>query len=367
MSDEDSPLEEDETEFQVYVEFDGTARSDVFSKENLQLDMIGLDMEHPVMRVNDRYYEGTYEDAVGTYMFFEKDKNPVIDDPVFDVPPKLKYSTKTRKILKMKRIFVKPRLDVMEDSSDSPSVPNLDTLREVGVPPNYQEDALNLWKELQDVRLEALNEYLEKQKVREEKRQKGIELDSESDEESPFALYKTKKDRREEAPVTEKESTVTDPGPIPKEDNPPGDSESNDNPEPQKSSSQIKNQGYLQVYTSLRAKRKVKKKRDSNNESDAKEDGDEQMPVSESEPHDDDQPESSEGIPEELKREDEGSPRESETEAIPQTSEVKLQREDIEYVSDKKADKEMKRQAKIREISERLKRTADGVKSKTNP
>lgn len=54
MSAEDSPLEDDESECLVYVEFEGTARSDIFAKGKIELDMIGLDMEHPIMRVNDR-------------------------------------------------------------------------------------------------------------------------------------------------------------------------------------------------------------------------------------------------------------------------------------------------------------------------
>ncbi|XP_015108536.1 mediator of RNA polymerase II transcription subunit 12 [Diachasma alloeum] len=369
MSGEDSPLEEDETEVLVYVEFEGTARRDVFSNEKLQLDMIGLDMEHPVMRVNGRYYEGTYEDAVGTYMFFEKEKNPVVDDPVFDVPPKLKYSTKTRKVLKMKRVFVKPRLDVMEDSNHSQSVPNLEALKEAGVPPNYQEEALNLWKEMREERLEALNEYLEKQKIREEKRQKGIEPDSESDEESPFAMYKTKTNDGEVSPATGDASAVIDPGPSTSKGNiSPLDPEPNENAQLPKSSSQIKNQGYLQVYSSQRAKRRVKKKPENTKDSRSKKDcAGGQVGVSESAPRDDDhQSKISEKIPGEPQREDGGS-EESESDAMSHTSEANLQGDDVKYISDKKLDKEMKRQAKIREISERLKRTADEIKSKTNP
>lgn len=73
-------------------------------------------------------------------MFFDKEKNPVVDDAVFDVPPKLKYSMKTRKILKMKRVFVKPRLEVMGDSDNVEFVPNVETLKEAGVPPAYQDE-----------------------------------------------------------------------------------------------------------------------------------------------------------------------------------------------------------------------------------
>jgi hypothetical protein len=87
-----------------------------------------------------QFFEGTYEDAIGTYLFFEKDLNPIIDDPVFDKVPTLKYFKKTRKLLKMQRAFVVPRYEVLGDSSHSQSIPNLDTIREAGVPVKYQED-----------------------------------------------------------------------------------------------------------------------------------------------------------------------------------------------------------------------------------
>lgn len=54
MTDSDSELEEDEEEILVYVEFDDCETNDVFSSENLNLDMLGLDSDHPVMQVNGK-------------------------------------------------------------------------------------------------------------------------------------------------------------------------------------------------------------------------------------------------------------------------------------------------------------------------
>lgn len=54
MSNSDSELEEDEEEILVYVEFENCATSDAFSSENLKLDMLGLDSDHPVMQVNGK-------------------------------------------------------------------------------------------------------------------------------------------------------------------------------------------------------------------------------------------------------------------------------------------------------------------------
>ncbi|KAJ8681473.1 hypothetical protein QAD02_017260 [Eretmocerus hayati] len=190
MSHSDSELEEDEEEIFVYVEFDNCTTSDVFSDRNLKVDMLGLDSDHPVMQVNGKFFEGNYEDAVGTYLFFDKDDNPVIDDPVFDKVPQLKYFAKSRKLLRMQRAFIVPRYEVVGDSQHSKSIPNMDTLSEAGVAPKYQDEALQFWQESRNQRLEALHKYLKKQEFRKELRQRGFEPESESDEDNPFAMYK---------------------------------------------------------------------------------------------------------------------------------------------------------------------------------
>lgn len=174
MQSEDELLE-DEEEMLVYVEFEGLTGSDTFSNQDLQLDMIGIDTEHPIMEINGRvccimlpvefnrastkyrlhlnfiyifflialylqFYEGTYEDAMGTYMFFEKDDNPKVDDEVFDKVPTLKYFAKTRKLLKMQRVFTKPRVEILGDSEHDSCIPNTEMLSQAGVPPRYQQE-----------------------------------------------------------------------------------------------------------------------------------------------------------------------------------------------------------------------------------
>lgn len=47
-------LSEDEEEMLVYVEFEGLTGSDTFNNKDLQLDMIGIDTEHPIMQINGR-------------------------------------------------------------------------------------------------------------------------------------------------------------------------------------------------------------------------------------------------------------------------------------------------------------------------
>lgn len=53
MQSEDELLE-DEEEMLVYVEFEGLTGSDTFSNQDLQMDMIGIDTEHPIMEINGR-------------------------------------------------------------------------------------------------------------------------------------------------------------------------------------------------------------------------------------------------------------------------------------------------------------------------
>lgn len=50
----DDELLEDEEEMLVYVEFEGLTGSDTFSNQDLQLNMIGIDTEHPIMEINGR-------------------------------------------------------------------------------------------------------------------------------------------------------------------------------------------------------------------------------------------------------------------------------------------------------------------------
>ncbi|KAG7197770.1 hypothetical protein KM043_001588 [Ampulex compressa] len=186
----DDELSEDTEEILVYVEFEGFAGSGSFNATQLQLDVIGIDTEHPIIQLNGRFYEGTYEDAAGTYMFFEKDNCPIVDDYTFDTIPTQKYFAKTRKVLKMQRIFTKSRTEVLGDSEHVKCIPNMDTLAQAGVPPTCQKEALSFWQTIRNSRMDALCAYMERQKDREEKRSKGIVMESESDEESPFAFYK---------------------------------------------------------------------------------------------------------------------------------------------------------------------------------
>ncbi|XP_043791187.1 general transcription factor 3C polypeptide 6 isoform X2 [Apis laboriosa] len=163
----------DSEEILVYVEFE-VLDDNVFNEKQLQLDMIGIDTEHPIMQINGKFYEGTYEDVVGTYMFFTKTNDSAISDPVFDIAPNFKYFAKTKKFLKMQRIFIKSRTEVLGDSENNQCIPNSYTLKQAGIPLQYRTE--------------------EKQRIRQQKKSQGIILESESDEDNPFAMYEHKEE-----------------------------------------------------------------------------------------------------------------------------------------------------------------------------
>jgi len=44
----------DEEEMLVYVEFEGLIGSNIFNNQELKLDMIGIDTDHPIIEINGR-------------------------------------------------------------------------------------------------------------------------------------------------------------------------------------------------------------------------------------------------------------------------------------------------------------------------
>lgn len=50
----DEELSENEEEMLVYVQFEGLVGSNVFDDKNLELDIVGIDTEHPIIQINGR-------------------------------------------------------------------------------------------------------------------------------------------------------------------------------------------------------------------------------------------------------------------------------------------------------------------------
>jgi len=101
-------------------------------------------------------FAGEYHDIVGTALFFEEDPSPAGNDPVFTTIPQhqLRYVCKTRKALRMSRVFLKRKDSVHEDSGLNPDVDagenSADKYHETGPNNVYISSSDNLTMEVED-------------------------------------------------------------------------------------------------------------------------------------------------------------------------------------------------------------------------
>ncbi|XP_039765369.1 general transcription factor 3C polypeptide 6-like isoform X3 [Pararge aegeria] len=105
-------LSDEEEEVLVYAEFEDTVNFDKYNS----IHVLGLDTKNPIFQLDDTFFTGTYENPLGTFMFFEEDPSPNTIDPLFDKLSKknLKYISKTRKFINIQHAYVKPKEDKQE-------------------------------------------------------------------------------------------------------------------------------------------------------------------------------------------------------------------------------------------------------------
>ncbi|XP_055608038.1 uncharacterized protein LOC129756909 [Uranotaenia lowii] len=111
-SDEDDPVNYVSEEVLLFVDFDNHLSRKELVDPNVRIKVVGIETEHPVIQINEDVYKGTYDYPLGTNVFLEEDpfeKSKI--DPLYGAnPDKLyKYAGQSDKMLKMKRIFVKPK------------------------------------------------------------------------------------------------------------------------------------------------------------------------------------------------------------------------------------------------------------------
>ncbi|CAB3236967.1 unnamed protein product [Arctia plantaginis] len=96
-----------EEEILVYAEFEDSVNIEKYRA----VHVLGVDEQNPIIQMDDTFFTGKYENALGTYMFFEEDPEPKTDDPLFDKLPEknLKYVCKTRKYLNMEHAYITPK------------------------------------------------------------------------------------------------------------------------------------------------------------------------------------------------------------------------------------------------------------------
>ncbi|CAH0699189.1 unnamed protein product [Spodoptera exigua] len=99
--------EPEEEEFLVYAEFEDTVNIEKYRT----VHVLGVDGKNPIIQMDDTFFTGKYDNALGTYMFFEEDPDPKSEDPLFDKLPEknLKYVCKTGKLLTMEHAYVTPK------------------------------------------------------------------------------------------------------------------------------------------------------------------------------------------------------------------------------------------------------------------
>ncbi|XP_023950459.2 general transcription factor 3C polypeptide 6 isoform X2 [Bicyclus anynana] len=108
-------LSDGEEEILVYAEFEDSVKFDKYSS----IHVLGIDTKNPIFQLDDTIFTGTYENPLGTYMFFEEDPSPNTTDPIFDKLSKknLKYLCKTRKFINVQHAYVTPKEDKQEQEN----------------------------------------------------------------------------------------------------------------------------------------------------------------------------------------------------------------------------------------------------------
>lgn len=96
-----------EEEILVYAEFEDSVNIDKYRS----IHILGVDEKNPIVQLDETFFMGKYENALGTYMFFEEDTSTLSKDPLFDKYPEkcVKYVGHTRKLMTMEHAYVTPK------------------------------------------------------------------------------------------------------------------------------------------------------------------------------------------------------------------------------------------------------------------
>lgn len=101
---------EKEEEYLIYLDFKQFLPFDELIDPDTQIKIIGLEGENPIAQINGRFYQGNYEFATGTKLFFTESqdtqkKGEWESDANHKLVP-FEYVAKTNKVLKMNRVFI---------------------------------------------------------------------------------------------------------------------------------------------------------------------------------------------------------------------------------------------------------------------
>lgn len=99
---------DEEVEYSVFLNFGSHFPFDDFLDDQTEMKIIGLDCDTPIAQINGRFYQGEYDLAVGTKLFFAQTDEPDEDEwfGKKNQSEPWEYVDKTNKVLNMKRIFI---------------------------------------------------------------------------------------------------------------------------------------------------------------------------------------------------------------------------------------------------------------------
>ncbi|XP_063705801.1 uncharacterized protein LOC134834925 [Culicoides brevitarsis] len=99
--------EDEEEELLIYLDFKQFLPFEELIDPDTQIKIIGLEGDSPIAQINGRFYQGNYEFATGTKLFFTESQEaqvPEADSDAKIIP--FEYVTKTNKVLRMSRVFI---------------------------------------------------------------------------------------------------------------------------------------------------------------------------------------------------------------------------------------------------------------------
>ncbi|KAF5273467.1 hypothetical protein FQA39_LY07484 [Lamprigera yunnana] len=140
-------MQEDNEKQETYVllNFQGKDMTKLLKQTSIYFRMLNLNEPKPIIEVGDDIFEGVYEDAVGTNIFFEEVEIPRPRTNLFEgdeTPITLEYFLKQSKILRLTQIGTKPKVVINQSPINTVHVDITDDYRILLE--KYVNDTLNI-------------------------------------------------------------------------------------------------------------------------------------------------------------------------------------------------------------------------------
>ncbi|KQS70884.1 uncharacterized protein LOC113563683 [Drosophila erecta] len=103
-----SDSEYEDQDYLVFADFKNHIHPHQLKHEDAAIKVIGIESDTPMAEVNGSIYRGRYEHSVGTNVFFEKEKDNLASDPLFEsvCRQRYKYVNKSTKVISFERVYV---------------------------------------------------------------------------------------------------------------------------------------------------------------------------------------------------------------------------------------------------------------------